>query len=59
MLLLQQTRAKKSECPERKDGNMANAGATRGIPVAMATQEIHDASMAQLIESSPMLSVIK
>ncbi len=38
---------------------MANAGATRGIPVAMATQEIHDASMAQLIESSPMLSVIK
>jgi hypothetical protein len=37
---------------------MANAGAARGRPVAMATQEIHYASMAQLVESSLMLSVI-
>ncbi len=43
---------KKSECPERKEGNTANAGAARGQPVAMATQETHYASMAQLVESS-------
>jgi hypothetical protein len=41
------------ECPERKEGNKANASAARGRPVAMATQEIHYVSMAQLVESSP------
>jgi hypothetical protein len=43
---------KKSECPERKEGNTANAGAARGRPVAIATQEIHYASMAQVVEPS-------
>jgi hypothetical protein len=38
---------------------MVNTGAARDRPVAMATQEIHFASMAQLVESSPMLLVIK
>ena len=38
---------------------MVNTGAARDRPVAMATQEIHFASMAQLVESSPMLLAIK
>ncbi len=38
---------------------MANAGAARGRPGVMATQEIHYVSMAQLVESSPMLMAIK
>jgi hypothetical protein len=50
---------KKSECPERKEGNTANAGATRGHPVAMATQETHYASMVQLVESSLALMAIE
>ncbi len=44
---------KKSECPERKEGNTANVGAAQGRPVAMAAQEIHYASMAQVVEVSP------
>ncbi len=50
---------KKSECPEKKDGNMANAGAARGRPVAMATQETHYASMAQVAKPSLTDSMIK
>ena len=49
---------KKSECPERKEGNNANIGAARGRPVTMATQEIHYASMAQVVEPSPQGSSI-
>jgi hypothetical protein len=37
---------------------MANAGAARGRPVAMATQEIHYASMAQVFEPSLTDSMI-
>ena len=33
-------------------GNRTNAGAARGRPVAMATQETHYASMAQVVEPS-------
>ncbi len=47
---------KKSECPERKEGNIANVGAARGQPGAMAAQEIHYASMAQVVEVSPQAS---
>ncbi len=43
---------KKSECPERKEGNTANVGAAWGSPVAMATQEIHYVSMAQVVDPS-------
>jgi hypothetical protein len=50
---------KKSECSEKKEENVVNAGAARGKPVAMAAQENHCASMAQLVESSMMLSAIK
>jgi hypothetical protein len=50
---------KKSEFPERKEGNKANTGVARARPVAMATQELYYASIAQLVESSPMLSVIE
>jgi hypothetical protein len=49
---------KKSECPKRKEGNTANVGASRGQPVTMATQEIHYASMAQVVEPSPQGSSI-
>ena len=49
---------KKSECPERKEGNTANVGAARGRPVAMASQEIHYASMVQVVEVSPQTSSI-
>ena len=49
MLHMQQTRAYKIECPEKKVGNMANTGAARGRPVVMATQEIQYTSMAQVI----------
>jgi hypothetical protein len=38
---------------------MANAGAARGQPVAMATQETHHTSMAQLVKSSPVLTAIE
>ena len=47
---------KKSECPERKEGNTANVRAAQGRPVAMAAQEIHYASMAQVVEVSPQAS---
>jgi hypothetical protein len=47
MLQLHKPGHKKSEYPERKKGNMANATAA-GRPVAMVTQEIHYASMAHL-----------
>ncbi len=40
---------KKSECPERKEGNTANVGAAWGRPVAMAAQEFHFVSMAQVV----------
>jgi hypothetical protein len=50
---------KKFECPERKEGNTANAGAARGQPVAIAAQETHYVSMAQLVESSPALLAIE
>ncbi len=49
----------KSECPERKEGNTAITGAASGRPAAMATQETHYVSMAQLVESSPVLTAIK
>jgi hypothetical protein len=35
---------KKSECPEKKEENMANAGTASGRPAAMTTQEIHCAN---------------
>ena len=50
---------KKSECPEKKEENVVNAGAARGKPVAMAAQENHCASMAQVVESFMMLSAVK
>ena len=37
---------------------MVNAGATRGRPVAMATQETHYASMAQVVEPSSLDSIV-
>jgi hypothetical protein len=37
---------------------MANAGAARGQPVVMATQEIHYASMAQVVEPSSTDSLV-
>jgi hypothetical protein len=49
---------KNSECPERKEGNAANVGAAWGRPVPMATQEIHYASMAHVVEPSPQGSSI-
>jgi hypothetical protein len=49
---------KKSECPERKEGNTANVGAAWGRPVAMATQEIHYASMVEEVKPSPQGSSV-
>jgi hypothetical protein len=48
----------KPECPKRKEGNNAKAGATQGKSAAMATQEIHYASMAQVVEPLLMDLVI-
>jgi hypothetical protein len=49
---------KKYECPERKEGNTANVGPAWGQPVAMATQEVHYASMAQVVKLPPQGSSV-